>query len=175
MTEWRDVIGYEEFYKVNTLGDVKTKGRITLKSNGVTQITSEKLMKPQKIGNYVGVYLYKGDERSTKLIHRLVAQAFIPNPENKEEVNHIDGNPLNNKVSNLEWVTSSENTQHALLNKLINYRKVYSDEQIIKCYEEFKEGVLNMRQCCIKHGISYKNFHSIIKGNHRKYLFKNFK
>ena len=69
-----------------------------------------------KIPTYRVVCLYvKGSEKSQQMhyIHRLVAEAFIPNPENKCVVNHIDGNKLNNSVSNLEWVTESENSQHA--------------------------------------------------------------
>ena len=62
---------------------------------------------------YLHVNLWHGGKSKHFSIHRLVAIAFIPNPENKPEVNHIDGNKLNNRVSNLEWVTSSENQRHA--------------------------------------------------------------
>lgn len=62
---------------------------------------------------YLAVDLYDGGERSTKRVHRLVAEAFVPNPDNKPEVNHKDGNKHNNNASNLEWVTSKENCRHA--------------------------------------------------------------
>lgn len=62
---------------------------------------------------YPRVNLYEGTKQYTRTVHRLVAQAFIPNPENKLEVNHIDGNKENNNIDNLEWVTSSENQKHA--------------------------------------------------------------
>ncbi len=62
---------------------------------------------------YLRVTLYKDGSRKNFLIHRLIATHFIPNPENKPQVNHIDGNKINNNIDNLEWVTPSENTQHA--------------------------------------------------------------
>lgn len=68
---------------------------------------------------YVNLYNEKG--RKTKKIHRLVAETFIPNPENKPMVNHKDGNKLNNHVENLEWVTPSENAQHAVDNGLLSF------------------------------------------------------
>lgn len=62
---------------------------------------------------YLAVDLYDGGKRSTERVHRLVAEAFVPNPDNKPEVNHKDGNKHNNNASNLEWVTSKENCRHA--------------------------------------------------------------
>ena len=62
---------------------------------------------------YMSVDLYEAGQRTTRPIHRLVAEAFIPNPDNKPEVNHIDGNKHNNAVHNLEWVTHEENCRHA--------------------------------------------------------------
>lgn len=67
---------------------------------------------------YVNVILWENNRPKTFLVHRLIAKAFIPNPENKPCVNHIDGNKTNNTLSNLEWVTYSENTLHALETKL---------------------------------------------------------
>mgnify|MGYP002622098599 CR=1 FL=1 len=101
--EWRDVEGYEGLYQVSDLGRVRSfhnqYGRILkpiVTSHGYAQVT-----------------LAKNGTMRSRHIHMLVAKAFIPNPENKPQVNHIDGNPMNNRLENLEWVTSQENIRHA--------------------------------------------------------------
>lgn len=73
-------------------------------------------------------YVFVSLGSSSKLLHRIIAQHFIPNPNNYPEVNHIDGNKLNNHYSNLEWCTAKQNTQHAIIN---NLRKTPKGKQII--------------------------------------------
>ncbi len=98
---FKDIVGYEGQYQVSNLGRVKV-----LKNNI--------LMKPLlKRRGYFQVALFKNKQYKYFNIHRLVALTFIPNPENKPQVNHIDGNKQNNNVNNLEWVTCSENIKHA--------------------------------------------------------------
>jgi len=101
--EWRDVLGYEGLYKVSNLGRVKSFFK------GIEKFRKPVLARP----GYFSVVLYKNNIPQSARIHVLVAQAFIPNPENKAYVNHIDGNKLNNRADNLEWVTPSENLRHA--------------------------------------------------------------
>lgn len=106
---WKDVKGYEGMYKVNAYGE----------------ILSMKKQPPMKLKPYIQrngymmirLYLGNGSHKDYP-VHRLVAIAFIPNPENKREVNHIDGNKANNKLDNLEWVTPKENVKHAWENGL---------------------------------------------------------
>lgn len=98
------------------------KGMYEISSHG--KVSNYRIiMKPYIINSgYLSIKFTKNKIRTSHLIHRLVAEAFIPNTENKREVNHIDGNKLNNKVTNLEWVTSAENKQHAIATGL----KVYN-------------------------------------------------
>jgi hypothetical protein len=112
---WKDIKGYEGIYQISSFGRVKSLNRID--EAGYNR--KEKLLTPATNGRdkylYVGLSFNK--VRKTLKIHRLVAQAFIPNLENKPEVNHIDSNKQNNNFVNLEWTTSRENVTH--LNKTI--------------------------------------------------------
>lgn len=102
--EWRWVAGYEGLYDVANIGAVRRH----YKHGG------ERILVPSITKGYRHVTLSRGDEQRTVRIARLVAEAFIPNPENKPQVNHKDGRKHFDWVTNLEWSTASENTQHAV-------------------------------------------------------------
>lgn len=121
--EWREIHGYEGYYEVSNMGNVRTMNRIIYKSDGSYQTYKSKPIKISynKRNNMYVVYLSINGKRTCKSVHRLVAKEFCYNddPENKVTVNHIDGDRSNNKAENLEWTTYSENLQHAydLLNR----------------------------------------------------------
>lgn len=102
--DWRKIEGFENFY-VSNLGRVRN-------------VKSNKILKENIKNGYAYVGLTEGTKQKSCRVHRLVANAFIDNPENKKYVNHIDGNKLNNRVDNLEWITASDNVKHALNNNL---------------------------------------------------------
>lgn len=111
--EWRDIPGYEGLYQVSNLGRVKSSERRVW--GGCSYYTKkEKVLKNSvmKIG-YCRVSLSKDARQEQFYVHRLVAEAFIPNPDNLNEVDHIDANQQNNVVSNLRWVTHYENMRHS--------------------------------------------------------------
>lgn len=116
--EWRPVVGYEGLYEVSNLGRVKALERSVKSHNQVCEFYRtypERLISMHRLDrNYYQVFICKDGVSKGYLIHRLVAEAFIPNPENKPEVNHKDRNPANNCVSNLEWVTKLENIRDAI-------------------------------------------------------------
>ena len=116
---WKDVVGYEGLYQVSNLGRTKSLDRIVSTGKGMRKHHGKILIQQldgQK--HYFQVSLSKNGKVKKIQVHCLVAQTFIPNPKNKPEVNHIDGNKQNNNVTNLEWVTTKENMQHALRKKL---------------------------------------------------------
>ena len=101
---WKDISGYEGLYRISNLGRVERM----YKHGG------SRFLKPSWRGRYLSISLSKGNRKVNATISRLVAMAFIPNPDSKPQVNHIDGNRGRNDVYNLEWATPSENTQHAV-------------------------------------------------------------
>lgn len=113
MEIFKDIVGYEGLYQVSDLGNIKSLPRNSnVKGNNRK---TEKLLKPD-VGKhgYKRVSLTKDAKTVRFFIHRLVAEAFIPNPNDKPHINHIDNNPSNNCVNNLEWVTPKENHQYSI-------------------------------------------------------------
>ena len=107
---WKDIKGYEGLYQVSNLGNVRSMDRITRDGRKI----KGKNIKPHTNGNsrYLRAALCNNGKIKYENLHRLVAKAFIPNPQNKPEVNHKDENPSNNFIDNLEWMTSKENSNY---------------------------------------------------------------
>lgn len=121
---WKDIEEFKGLYQVSNLGRVKSIDRTTIYNTGATRITKGKILSigKNKLG-YSQVSLSKHDKQHSRRVHRLVAEAFILNPDKKTQVNHINGNKDNNKVENLEWCTKSENELHAYKTGLKKSRK----------------------------------------------------
>ncbi len=126
--EWRPIAGFEGLYEVSSAGRVRSLTRY------------KKVIKPIVLkSGYCQYQLWHNNTRRVGLAHRLVAQAFIPNPDNKPVVNHIDENKLNNSVDNLEWVSHVENCRYgtaiARRTKHLDYskRRINNAGQIAAC------------------------------------------
>lgn len=113
---WKDLVGYEQFHLISNFGNIRTKDRIVNNSKG-TKVVFGRQLKPvpnKYRGGYIQVGVtYAPGKYITKRLHRLVALTFIPNPDNKPQINHKNADKSNNRVSNLEWATAGENTRHA--------------------------------------------------------------
>ena len=103
---WKDVVHYEGLYEVSNLGRVRNKNTQQIKEQ------HSNYNKKTGKGGYMFVELWKCNKGKREYVHRLVAMAFIPNPENKPQVNHKDEVKTNNEVSSLEWTTSKENNNY---------------------------------------------------------------
>lgn len=163
---WKDIKGYEGLYQVSNFGRVKS----------LKYSTEGKILKGRHTGKgYLSVALFRNSVRKSTCIHRLVAQAFIPNPENKPEVNHIDENKLNNNVSNLEWVTPKENSNHGTRNIRIHQNKAVTyNRKPVVC---LTNGVTytSLTEACKTLGVTKSQVCSVLKGKRKTtkgYVFK---
>lgn len=149
MEIWKDITGYEGLYQVSSTGRVRRlfKNKVNVLKGRMTQ------------DGYRGVILSKHQVKKHCRVHRLVAEEFIANPENKPQVNHKDRNKLNNNVSNLEWVTACENTEHCILTgrkahtrEILQYTRemeyVASWDSIREASKSLKISPNNICSCC---------------------------
>ncbi len=125
---WKDVVGFENYYKVSNFGKVKSLDRIIEKEKHHNQKFAKyrgKILKPKVVGGYHTVDLCKNKIKYPIRVHRLVAQAFIKNSNNKPFINHKNSVKTDNYIKNLEWCTQSENVIHAYKNnRMVGNRKI---------------------------------------------------
>lgn len=143
---FKDIKGYEGLYQISNLGKVKRIPRNIVNKNGYS-LLKEMFLTPyvDDVG-YFRIGLKLNSKTTHRRIHRLIATTFIPNPENKPQVNHINGIKTDNRLENLEWVTSLENTNHAIKAGLIkrngenNASSKLIEIQVLDIKERLKKG-----------------------------------
>lgn len=166
MVIWKDVEGFEGLYKVSNEGVVISTPRQGSRG-GVT--------KYYKMSHgYYEYLLCKDGKMYHVMAHRLLAKHFIPNPDNKPCVNHIDGDRNNNSLENLEWVTYKENTQHAVRSGLFNNKgennpkTKLTDKEIYQIRDLHKHKVYNQKELAEIYGTCRSNVSYIVRNKTRK-------
>lgn len=170
MEQWVDVKGFESGYQISNLGKIKSKSRI-VDYGWKKALRKEKILKTRicpKQGYEYTILSINGVRKTVK-IHRLVADAFIINKFNKPSVNHINGIKKDNRASNLEWVTSYENTIHAFKTGLrhgVKGEKSHlsrlNNKDIKKIRKEYSNGDISQQKLAIKYGVSQSQIYRIV-------------
>ena len=162
MEIWKPVIDFEYLFEVSSMGNFRRKGKEKNLSQHLHP-KGYKLVATQPWGRKKGYKTFR--------VHREVAKAFIPNPENKAQVNHKDGNKTNNHLENLEWCTPKENINHAWetgLSKPLtaeqNKNTKVSDEDIKTIYEKYEKGYGSLRNICKEFGVGHS---TVIRRRHK--------
>ena len=182
---WKDVVGYEGYYKVSSLGIVKGVERKFTQFNGLTKryntkTLSEKVMKPfEDKDGYLKIQLTKDGVHNKFFVHRLVAIAFLPNPENKPEVNHKEGNKKDNRVEMLEWNTTSENQRHAIANKLYETARgeksgqaKLKESEVREIHKLWKSGEVSQQYLSDMFGVAGSAISRIVNGVRWNHIYK---
>lgn len=161
MEIWKDIQGFETRYQISDEGRVKSLSRRVPNGKGFINKVERILKSRLSFKGYpcIDLNTHEGVKKNI-VIHRLVAQAFIPNPENKPQVNHIDGNKQNNAVENLEWVTNSENMKHATINGLRhkptgskNHWAKLDENKVVEIREKYKKGGIRQQDLAKEYNI----------------------
>lgn len=133
---WKDIKEFEGFYQISNLGRVRSLDREVKRSEEIMKVKGKIIKAHLNTKGYKVVDLYKDGKRKHKHVHYLIAKAFIPNPDNKSFIDHIDTNKTNNNISNLRWCTHKEN-----MNNEITLKKQKESQKGKKLSEETKRKI----------------------------------
>lgn len=171
--------GYEN-YEISSLGRVKSKDRVVSCCGGKRKFSyhrNEAVLTEHIVGGYMQIQLMKNSKNKGFKIHRLVAEAFIPNPKNKPHVNHKDGNKLNNNITNLEWCDRFENMRHAYKNGLLRLKcGIYShkakltEEQVKLIRSQWASGEKSQKEIGRIYGVGQGCISKIVRREKWKHL-----
>lgn len=165
---WLPVTGYEDIYEVSNAGNIKSLDREFTRKGRPVYLKGVMLRIRKSVRGYLEVKLSKNGITKTCTVHSLVAKSFIPNPASLPHVNHIDGNKLNANYMNLEWVTHSENMQHAIKTGLIKRQpSQYANIKIPIINESTGEVFTDLKDLCEKKGLKLSSMRCYLTG-HRK-------
>lgn len=174
---WKDIEGYEGYYQVSNFGNVKSLDRVIehlrfgfcQRKGGLRRLSTDS-------DGYHRVGLYKDGKGKHFFVHRLVAQAFIPNPESKPEVNHINAVKTDNNVSNLEWVTNIENITHAIDAGTHNNRgerhgkSKLKESDVLEIRHRYSKGNVTKSELAIEYSVNRRIIYGIVKGLSWKHI-----
>jgi len=133
---WKPVKNWEHLLEVNKFGAVRTIDRMVKARGGRYRRCSSVVKTPHlTLNGYMALHVYYQGKYKDLYLHRILAETFIPNPENKRTINHIDGVKTNNRLSNLEWATDSENIKHAWRTGL----RTYTGKMLSAAYKRRKK------------------------------------
>lgn len=168
-----DLKGYEDSYQISDRGRIFTKRRLI----GNRLEYGKELHPSLTIDGYFKVSLSNNGTIKHYFLHRLVAEQFIENPNNLPQVNHKDGNKLNNTVSNLEWCSRLDNMRHASVNALMQRGEArpnskLTEEQVVEIYK--LKGILSGKEISRIYGVSGNTINMILRGKKWSYLYKQY-
>lgn len=176
---WKGVNGFEDSYEISNKSRVRSIDRTIINSIGSVYNLKGRILNPMNpINRYPYVCITDNGVRTNKTIHRMVAEAFIPNPDNKPQVNHINGIKTDNRVENLEWCTPSENGLHAYKTNLstplygskspssvLKEKDILSIKRLFRMNKDFHRG-----KVALKLGVNINTIVSIIKNRNWNHL-----
>ena len=173
---WIKIINYDG-YEISTKGQIRSLDRKIIQINGSNRFFNGKILKQNidKLGYKRCCIRIKNNRTAKNLtVHRLVAQAFIPNPLNLPQVNHIDGDKTNNNIENLEWCTAKENINHGHNNGLYdniigekNYNSKLSNKEVLEIRELWKTGKYFQRHLSEKYNVTITTISYIVNNKSR--------
>lgn len=179
--EWKPVKGFEGLYEISNKGRLKRVSRDVLDQRGIIQHFPEQLIKGTlSVYGYMQTTLRKNRRKINVRIHKLVAEAFIENPNNKPIVDHIDGNKVNNNADNLRWVTNSENIRNE--NTYPRFREIVVNLRKSECIEVYQlddnyniiRNFNNAEEAAKFVGCTPSSIRQACKPNHKHYKVKGY-